>query len=102
MLRQLLFLLGVILGVVDAVSPCNAAPHASHVALFLSFCCLTVSYVVCRARCGVRGVGVTCDVSGGWTSGSGSTFDLSALKLTDGSYSPAAFSDERGEPVLAP
>jgi len=45
---------------------------------------------------------VTCDVSGGWTSASGSTFDLSALKLTDGSYSPAAFSDERGEPELAP
>ena len=35
--------------------------------------------------------------AGGWTSVSGNTFDLSALKLTDGSYSPSAFSDEHGQ-----
>ncbi len=27
---------------------------------------------------------------------SGSTYDLSPLKLTDGSYAPSAFSDDRG------
>lgn len=54
MLHQLLFLLGVALGVGRAESPC------------------------------------------GWTSGSGSTFDLSGLKLMDGSYSPASFSSDPG------
>lgn len=32
----------------------------------------------------------------GWTSVAGSTFDLSPLRLSDGSYAPSAFSDDRG------
>jgi hypothetical protein len=76
--------------------PSSSLSPAQHRRVIL---CFSLYYThIIQVHCSVARLFRNAVGAGGWTSVSGSTFDLSALKLTDGSYSPSAFSDEHGQP----